>query len=47
MPQRLAVEDLKRVPYFEWALFKRNHAHWNILGTAAAWAGLWFAVSRA
>jgi hypothetical protein len=26
---------------FEWGLFLENHAHWNILGTIAAYAGLY------
>jgi hypothetical protein len=26
---------------FEWSLFLENHAHWNILGTIAAYAGLY------
>ena len=25
---------------FEWSLFFENHAHWNVLGTIAAYAGL-------
>ena len=40
LPRRIAREDLKQVPYFKLELFSRNHAHWNLLGTAIAWAVL-------
>ncbi len=37
LPRRIAAEDLRQVPYFQLDLFLRNHAHWNLLGTAIAW----------
>jgi protein-S-isoprenylcysteine O-methyltransferase Ste14 len=40
LPRRIAAEDLKQVPYFQMDLFLRNHAHWNLLGTAIAWFAL-------